>query len=98
MIVVKVELWPGGRAVLARTLGTLHIGNESQLADLSNYHVIAMELKNELTGDPAGIAEFKVFRHFRRQKVWSLLKRACEEAMNADWQALPNGRRPGPSN
>ncbi|MBR0884646.1 hypothetical protein ABIF65_007778 [Bradyrhizobium japonicum] len=96
MLVVKVELWPAGSAALARALGTLHIGNESQLADVSDYQVIAMELANNLTGQPAGIAEFRVLAHARRQRVWALLQRACEEAMKADWVDLPDGRRPGP--
>jgi hypothetical protein len=98
VLVVKVELWPGGSVALARTLGTLHIGNQSQLADVSDYQVIAMELANSLTGQPAGIAQFRVLAHTRRQRVWALLQRACEEAMKADWRDLPNERPPGPSN
>lgn len=88
MLIVKVELWPGGRSALKRPLGTLHIGNKSQLADLSDYHVIAMELANKLTGDPPGIAEFDVLAHPRRQRVWALLQRVCEQAMKADWVGL----------
>ena len=92
MLVVKVELWPAGRSVLKRPLGTLHIGNRSELADVSDYRVIAMELANKLTGDPAGIAEFDVLAHPRRQRVWALLERACAEAMKADWVDLSAGR------
>jgi hypothetical protein len=88
MLVVKVELWPAGRATRARALGTLHIANDSRLAELSDYRVLAMELANGLTGDPAGIAEFQVLGHARRQRVWALLQRACEEAMKADWVDL----------
>jgi hypothetical protein len=88
VLVVKVELWPGGSGALKRPLGTMHIGNRSQLADVSDYRVIAMELSNALTGDPAGIAEFEVLAHARRQRVWALLQRACEEAMKADWVKL----------
>lgn len=99
MLVVTVELWPGGRSAGKRALGTLLIGNESHLADVSDYHVIAMELGNDLTGDPAGIAEFKVLDHVRRQRVWALLQRACQEAMKADWvDPSASERRPGPLN
>ncbi|WP_245508787.1 hypothetical protein [Bradyrhizobium zhanjiangense] len=80
MLVVTVELWPGGIGALRRPLGTMHIGNVSNLADVSNYRVIAMELANPLIGTPAGIAEFRVLDHNRRQRVWALLRHACEEA------------------
>lgn len=39
MIVVKVELWPGGDESRAQDLGTAEIWNTSQLADLSSYNV-----------------------------------------------------------
>ncbi|BBZ92741.1 hypothetical protein [Bradyrhizobium diazoefficiens] len=98
MLVVKVELWSGGVGGLHEPIGTLHIGNLSNLADVSDYRVVAMEVANPLTGEPPGTADFKVMGHPRRQRVWSLLQRACEEAMKADWVDLPSGRRPGPKN
>ncbi|MCP3476295.1 hypothetical protein NLM33_39440 [Bradyrhizobium sp. CCGUVB1N3] len=88
MLVVTVELWPGGIGALRRPLGTMHIGNVSDLADLSDYRIIAMETANPLTGTPPGIAKFSVLAHARQQRVWALLQRACEEAMAADWTDL----------
>ncbi|MBR1178070.1 hypothetical protein JQ617_29205 [Bradyrhizobium sp. KB893862 SZCCT0404] len=85
MLVVTIELWPGGLGALRRPIGTLHIGNDSNLADVSDYRVIAMELANPLIGTPAGVARFRVLDHDRRQRVWALLQRASEEAMKADW-------------
>jgi|GEM_PF-595396 len=85
MLVVTIELWPAGLGALRRPLGTMHIGNDSNLADLSDYRIIAMETANPLIGTPAGIAEFRVLAHDRRQRVWALLQRACAEAMKADW-------------
>ncbi|UFW48187.1 MULTISPECIES: hypothetical protein [Bradyrhizobium] len=85
MLVVKVELWPSGNGALRQPIGTMHIGNVSNLADLSDYQVIAMETANPLTGTPPGIARFSVLAHARRQRVWALLQRACEAAMAADW-------------
>jgi hypothetical protein len=97
MLVVKAELWPAGSGAGKRTLGTLHIVNESQLADVSDYRVIAMEVANELTGEPAGIAEFKLRAHERRQRVWALLRRACAEAMTAGWPSpVPTSGLPRP--
>lgn len=85
MLVVTIELWPGGLGALRRPIGTLHIGNVSNLADVSDYRVIAMESANSLIGTPAGVAQFRVLAHDRRQRVWALLQRACDEAMKADW-------------
>jgi hypothetical protein len=66
----------------------MHIGNVSNLADLSDYRVIVMETANSLTGTPPGIARFSVLAHARRQRVWALLQRACGEAMMAEWTDL----------
>ncbi|MHC2275347.1 hypothetical protein ACVME8_001958 [Bradyrhizobium diazoefficiens] len=88
MLVVKVELWPGGRCALRRPIGTLHVANHSGLADVSDYRALAMEFANPLTGRPPGIAKFQVLGHARRQRVWAILGRACDEAMKADWVDL----------
>lgn len=88
MLVVKVELWPGGRSAFRRSIGTLHIANDSDLAEVSDYRALAMELANPLTGRPPGIARFQVLGHARRQRVWALMERACDEAMKADWVDL----------
>jgi hypothetical protein len=39
MIVVKLELWPGGDEKRAIDLGKAHIANESNLAEISRYSV-----------------------------------------------------------
>lgn len=88
MLVVTVELFPGGFEPSRRTIATLRIANESQLSDVSDYEVVAMQSANPATGDPPGIAEFRVVEHDRRQSVWALLRRASEEAMTADWVEL----------
>jgi len=88
MLVVTIELWPSGSSALRRPIGTMHIGNVSDLSDVSDYHVITMQTANPLTGEPAGVAEFEVLAHARRQRVWALLQRACEAAMTADWVQL----------
>nr|WP_249807947.1 hypothetical protein [Bradyrhizobium sp. CW7] len=85
---MTIELWPAGSSALRRPIGTMHIGNESDLANVSDYRVIAMQTANPLTGEPPGIAQFRVLAHARRQRVWALLQRACEEAMMADWTDL----------
>jgi phosphoribosylcarboxyaminoimidazole (NCAIR) mutase len=88
MLVVTIELWPGGSSRHRRPIGTMHIGNESDLADVSDYWIIAMATANHLTGESACIAQFPVLAHPRRQRVWALIQRACEEAMMTDWTDL----------
>ncbi|QAU48846.1 hypothetical protein [Bradyrhizobium guangzhouense] len=85
MLVVTIEVHPAGIRALRRTVGALRIGNVSDLASISDYRVFAMQSANPLTGEAAGAAEFMVLGHDRRQQVWPLLRRACEEAMKADW-------------
>lgn len=88
MLRVTIELVPSGFDPLRRSIATVTISNESDLADLSDYRVVATEAANPLTGDPAGIAECMVLNHERRQRVWALLQKACEEIMEADFVEL----------
>lgn len=88
MIVVTVDLAPGGDPARRRTLATMHLSNLSDLADVSDYRIVAMEAANRLTGDPPGIAETTVTDHVRAQRVWALLQKACEAIMAADWVGM----------
>jgi hypothetical protein len=88
VLVVTIEIFPGGAQALRRTIATLRIANISYLADVSDYRIVGMQSDNPLTGEPPGIAEFSILAHPRRQRVWALLQRACEEAMMADWVEL----------
>lgn len=88
MLIVTIDIAPGGSQPLRHTIATLHIANRSELADVSDYRIIGMQSANPLTGEPPGITEFSILAHPRRQRVWALLQRACEEAMMADWVEL----------
>lgn len=76
MLVVNIELLPGGADSLRRSIATMRISNVTDLADLSTFRVTAMESASRLTGHPAGIAECEVADHSRRQRVWALIQRA----------------------
>lgn len=69
MLLVKVEIWPGGSETHAREIGRVKIGNLSDLADVSDYMVIAYE------GDTV-VAESTVRRHRRAQGFWPLVARS----------------------
>jgi len=88
MLRVTIDLVPGGFSPLRRTIATLRISNASDLADISNYVIEAMEGANPLTGDPPRNAQCMVFGHDRKQSVWKLLERACEEILKADFGEL----------
>jgi hypothetical protein len=88
MLVVTVELVPGGFEPMRRAIASMLISNLSDLADVSDYHVEAMEGANPLTGDPPRRAECIVPAHARKQSVWVLLQRACEEIIKAGFAEL----------
>jgi hypothetical protein len=55
---------------------------------VSDYRMTVMESANPLMGARSGIAKAEVLEHQRRQRVWALVQRACEEIMKADWVEL----------
>lgn len=79
MLVVTVDLVPGGYEPHRRTIGSMRIANVSDLADVSDYDVEAMEGANPLTGKPSRNETCKVLAHDRRQSIWALLAKASEE-------------------
>lgn len=88
MLIITIDLVPGGFEPMRRSIATLHISNASNLADVSNYCVKAMEGVNPLTGTPPRIAECTVVNHDRRQAVWAILEAAAVELRAADWVPL----------
>ena len=84
MLVVTVELVPSGFESMRRTIASMRISNASDLADVSDYRVEALEGANPLTGDPARTVECIVPAHARKQSVWALMQRACEEIIKSD--------------
>jgi hypothetical protein len=88
MLVVTVDLVPGGYEPYRRNIGSMRIINVSNLAEVSDYDVGAMEGANALTGHPPRSAACTVLAHDRRQSVWALLAKACEEIVKADFIEL----------
>lgn len=82
MIVVKVELWPGGDMSKAREIASMNISNVSNLAARSDYRVIVDEQPSDITGMTDGMNEnFVVQNHKRRQSVWAIVGRAAYSAV-----------------
>jgi hypothetical protein len=88
MLRVIIELVPGGFTPLRRTIASMRIGNLSDLADISNYQIEAMESANPLTSKPACSATCTVVAHDRRQSVWSLIAKAAAEIAEAEFDEL----------
>jgi hypothetical protein len=84
MIVVTVTIVPGGYEPRRRDIGTLRIGNVSDLAPISDYTVDVIEAANPLAGTPARIGECRIERHYRAQTVWALVERAAAAVQTAD--------------
>jgi hypothetical protein len=72
MIVVKIELWPGGNQYAAKEIARAEIWNESNLAPISKYGY-------ELTDDH-GRTQIGMVTHQRKHGIWRLLATVMQEA------------------
>lgn len=77
MIVVKVELWPGGNEATAREIHRLGIANVSNLREVSSYLVVAKE-------DNGNETHRLVEGHPRSEGVEALIARAVDAPLMAD--------------
>ena len=88
MLIITIDLVPGGDESYRHTIGSMRVANLSNLADTSDYSVEVMEAANHLTGSRRRRAACAVRAHDRRQSVFALLAKACAEIMTADWVEL----------
>lgn len=79
MLVVKVEVWPGGNEVGKREIAEMRLGNISNLADVSDYIGIATENSNPALNIPATKHTFKIHSYPRKQSVWNLIRLVLDE-------------------
>lgn len=86
MIVVKLELWPGGDESRAQDLGKAIIGNESNLADISDYSVYLLT-GAKYSRNPGTIWRTGEVKGFPRTSYqvgpWELLFLALESALGS---------------
>jgi hypothetical protein len=88
LLKITVDLHPGGASDFRRTLATMTISNRSNLAEISDYDVTAVERANPLTGEAARICSLQVLGHLRRQSVWKLVAVAIEKMEGAECTEL----------
>ncbi len=79
MLVVKVEIWPGGYEGGKREIARMKVGNISDLADLSDYTAVIEEYGNDRLGIPKSRSTVQVTGHTRRSTVWSLIRKILEK-------------------
>jgi hypothetical protein len=88
MLILTIDLVPGGIHARRRTLASMHIANLSGLSDISDYEVNIMEGANPLAGTKPRNGSCTVEDHDRNQSVWALIARAAEAAMKAEYDDL----------
>lgn len=88
MIIITVDLVPGGFQPMRRCIGSMRIANVSDLANISSYAVDVLEAANKLAGTNPRNASCRVEGHDRRQSIWALIARAAEAATKAEYDEL----------
>lgn len=73
MLMVRIELWPGGNRQAATEIGRMAIANISDLAETSDYRVKAR--------DDHGEVEVQVRGHLRSSGFWWLMAMAAVEVV-----------------
>ncbi|MFB9268018.1 hypothetical protein ACFFWD_33625 [Bradyrhizobium erythrophlei] len=67
MLVITVDLMPGGYEPMRRTIAAMSIANISDLAEVSDYRIEASETSNPLAGTPPRTIRCLVRGHARAQ-------------------------------
>lgn len=82
MLVVKVEVHPGGDASRAHEIGELYIWNVSGLADTSDYEFSFFDPRPALAegADRKDVVEGRVRGHKRAKGPWVLIRRVLAAA------------------
>lgn len=88
MLVIQIDLVPVGDESRRRPIGSMRIANQSDWSDICDYSVEVIEAANPLTGTRTRSARCTVERHDRRQAVWSLLAKAADEVIRAEFEEL----------
>jgi hypothetical protein len=88
MILITIDLIPGGIQPWRRTIASMRIANTSDLADVSTYEVDVLEAANPLAGTGPRNGSCSVENHDRNQSVFALIARAAEAALMAEYDEL----------
>jgi hypothetical protein len=87
MLVVKVEIWPGGSQEDGREIGPMSAANISNCADVSSYEIELSDGQGPLGGMPT--VEFQVDGHRRGDGFWPLIHKALTKAVDESLIPVP---------
>lgn len=83
MLVVRVEIWPGGDYRKAKTIASMTAGNTtSVLIDDCDYDIYMHEAAYLPCGTPEHEERFEIKEHPRKQSVWVLIAEAISNWQN----------------
>lgn len=80
VLVVKIEVWPGGRRAQAREIARAAAANVSELADISDYVAV-------LEDDTGHTSAVHLEGHPRAAGVWPLVARIAQSRGTAERRA-----------
>lgn len=81
MVVVKIELWPGGDSSRAREIGRVNIANDmTRDQDRGNYNC-ALSHAGSYYGKPGAWKTSRVTNHLRRLSPYHLVYQALKNAL-----------------
>lgn len=86
MLVVKVELWPGGDGSRAMELGRMGVMNVSDLADVSSYNYAIKEMGGSGKLWQGEVVDYP--RMDRSLSVWHLIGCVLRDALEKDLKEL----------
>lgn len=90
MLMITAEIWPGGDKSRKHVIGEMRIGNESDLANVSNYSVTTSQAADASSGAAGWQSSIVTNDHRRSDGMWALVRAILDEA-------LPHPARDEPS-
>lgn len=78
MMVVKIEIWPGGKEGVAVEIGRMNVTNISDLAEVSNYAVEVSQVATPRLNVDEFHEMINLDGHPRRDGPWRLVKRVLD--------------------
>jgi D-arabinose 5-phosphate isomerase GutQ len=83
LLLITIEMLPGGSKAFRRTIATMTIANVSDLAERSDYHVELVEGANPVSGSAPRSTVVTVPDHDRRSSVWTLVAAAIARSLES---------------
>lgn len=88
MLVVKVEIWPGGSKEDAYEVGRLSAGNITAYGEVCSYEIRLFDEGGLVGGRQA--ADFQVDGHHRSDGCWSLVHKTLTKAIDDGLLPVPS--------